>query len=396
MVIADPTTVYIDGTSFIVDGSNDWEGTYSSVAGMTLDGNNVLYNNKQLYYNGTAVLKTNYPQADGHYLTVSDLTGTKWVLGLYPVIPTASYNLSFSSNGSSYSTFVFQGNSDKIKYDADTAYNDELGGWQNEAYRIIEITGGTDATNTTLIGWLATYATQVPVADLTDTEWTIRDDAVNAISENASYTISFSSNSTNYSGISIAKSGSIPTSSWHIDYDNDETYNAIDGWANESYRTIGITGGTDVSDPDLLVWLTQNATMQETPEPEPTGVKNILFGTQAIDKILFGQSEVSKIYLGQTLVWQAESASVQTGIAVTVSNNQSATSPHIYDGADTTGTDLGTVASGETKTFYIESGYISMAHTEGVLWVFYPDNVAVVAVSEPVSLAVQQSGGSND
>lgn len=35
--------------------------------------------------------------------------------------------------------------------------------------------------------------------------------------------------------------------------------------------------------------------------------KNILFGTQGIEKILFGQSEVSKIYLGQTLVWQAGS-----------------------------------------------------------------------------------------
>lgn len=33
--------------------------------------------------------------------------------------------------------------------------------WTNEAYRTIEITGGTDATNANLISWLQANATQI-------------------------------------------------------------------------------------------------------------------------------------------------------------------------------------------------------------------------------------------
>lgn len=36
----------------------------------------------------------------------------------------------------------------------------EKSGWTNEAYRVIEITGGTDVQNSTLIDWLWNNATR--------------------------------------------------------------------------------------------------------------------------------------------------------------------------------------------------------------------------------------------
>ena len=110
--------------------------------------------------------------------TVADLTGTKWVLNrnLGTTTPAGTeysygighsfneyYSLNFASNSNNYAQFWFrglgEGGETQLRYSS-TIVNGALsadGGaqyWEDEAYRIIEITDGVDATNSTLIAWL--------------------------------------------------------------------------------------------------------------------------------------------------------------------------------------------------------------------------------------------------
>lgn len=107
-------------------------------------------------------------------MAVSDLTGTKWVLNNWDInlgSSNVSYNINFTSNSTYYELLrVFDSN-----YDDDPpnciGYGDEgivykgtwivyNGAWYDQAYRIISITGGTDATNADLITWLEANAVQ--------------------------------------------------------------------------------------------------------------------------------------------------------------------------------------------------------------------------------------------
>lgn len=90
--------------------------------------------------------------------SISDLTGTIWVFNDYPDLSSATYYINFSSNENNYS--YLQIGSERIFYENTRVYLDGEG-WENEAYRTIIITGGTDATNSTLIAWLESNATQV-------------------------------------------------------------------------------------------------------------------------------------------------------------------------------------------------------------------------------------------
>lgn len=47
-----------------------------------------------------------------------------------------------------------------LTYNSFEAY-DAISGWYDQAYRTIQITGGTDATNTDLISWLQYNAEQI-------------------------------------------------------------------------------------------------------------------------------------------------------------------------------------------------------------------------------------------
>lgn len=64
--------------------------------------------------------------------------------------------------------------------------------------------------------------------------------------------------------------------------------------------TIEITGGTGVTNSDLIAWLQANATqIQEQPN-------TFSFGNLPIENVYFGTQQVKKIYLGNTLVWEKE------------------------------------------------------------------------------------------
>ena len=138
-----------------------------------------------IYADNTPVVKSikNVRKVQGN---VSDLTGTTWVFDDYlndynylydtfngsggPLI--ASIN--FTDNIRDYSSLYRYNNADDLDYlyyytlahDDYTAYND---GWTNSNYKTITITGGTDATNSTLINWLDTIATlQADVVEIND------------------------------------------------------------------------------------------------------------------------------------------------------------------------------------------------------------------------------------
>lgn len=257
---------------------------------------------------------------------LTDLTGTKWVIndGLDPSSFVSKYNgwqINFKSNGNDYTAFGLQYDDGDIVSTGIIYYPPSLN-WvahqedsspyfvrfSNKAYRTIEIIDGTDATNATLIKWLSKNAIQIPVADLTGTTW-VFNDSLNFPLDDVDYSIDFKSNNTDFNLLSLTERDVTGEGgyAWLLFYGNSDDYLRVylDEWEDVNYKTIEITGGTDATNSDLILWLQNNAVQQET--PEPTGVKNILFGNLNIDKILFGQSEVSKIYLGQTLVWQTGS-----------------------------------------------------------------------------------------
>lgn len=99
-------------------------------------------------------------------MAVTDLTGTKWYFNQTIGGNSQGSNLNFLSNDTEYQGFQFNGSNTFIyatKGLSGGFHNvwSSNGGWQNEAYRTIEITGGNDATNSALIAWLQANATQI-------------------------------------------------------------------------------------------------------------------------------------------------------------------------------------------------------------------------------------------
>jgi hypothetical protein len=198
-------------------------------------------------------------------MSVSNLTNTIWVINNTPTKPSAEINCSinFTSNGSNYtgillpSSTVLWYQDVGISYKIDSQSSETIytgsSGWNDEAYRIIKITGGTDVTNSSLISWLEANATQVQVDDLTNTKWVLESGVYTR--PNFSYNINFTSNNSNF----ISFSGNYDVYGSHLKYDNSYVYERLN-WANENYRIIDIVSGTDIANPDLIVWLTKNAT----------------------------------------------------------------------------------------------------------------------------------------
>ena len=118
-------------------------------------------------------------------MAVTNLTNTTWVFNssidltttgvtpvvegdvLYKSITFTSNNRNYvqlrvgSTNGVSWNVFAYGYEG----YSADDVYMS--GYWTDEAFRTIEITGGADVTNASLIAWLEANATQQVVETLT-------------------------------------------------------------------------------------------------------------------------------------------------------------------------------------------------------------------------------------
>lgn len=143
----------------------------------------------------------------------------------------------------------------------------------------------------------------MPITDLTNTTWVIND--APTINPPRMYLqhINFTSNNIQFTQMFI---GYIP----ELDNENDiwfysdtasyvQAYSSPN-WSNQSYRTITITGGTDVTNANLISWLEANATQQT----EPTFENKITLGNLAIDNMSVGNTDVAGAYLGETKIYE--------------------------------------------------------------------------------------------
>lgn len=142
------------------------------------------------------------------------------------------------------------------------------------------------------------------ITDLTNTTWVINDNPNTSTAFD--YSINFESDGyPDYVGIRVSSSSHnllyvLP------DTDFDTAYNNSTGqWNGSSYKTIIITGGTDVTNQDLIAWLQENAVQQTEPEPSPSTTNNISLGNLAVSKMYLGSTEISKICLGNTEIYSA-------------------------------------------------------------------------------------------
>jgi len=199
--------------------------------------------------------------------SVTDLTNTKWVFNNSISLSFGQYNINYESDGSTFD--ILNVTSSYLSYDlaGDTSQQAYFNSaWTNQAYRIIEITGGNDVTNSTLIQWLEANATQVTIDDLTGTTW-LFNDTVNIEGYGGSWDIIFNHGDGMYVGIGIP--------GYVIDYNtngNDYTAYYDNAWVDETYKTIEITGGTDVTNVEFIAWLEGNAT--QSIEPVVTDLTN--------------------------------------------------------------------------------------------------------------------------
>ena len=126
------------------------------------------------------------------------------------------------------------------------------------------------AINAKIVAWweeapsyikLYTISNNTPtstITNLTNTTWYFNEDLTNTTA-NAEYDITFNSNNTTYEQL-------ITVSDTYIVYNPDTVYYGGQKWFNENFRTIEITGGTDITSQQLISWLYDNATLYSSPQ----------------------------------------------------------------------------------------------------------------------------------
>lgn len=99
-------------------------------------------------------------------MSVSDLTGTTWVINNIPALYFYEFHVNFTSNNQSFDYLILDIDNYIIQYynssedEAANVYDDTNHTWKDNAYKTITITGGADATNANLIVWLQENAIQ--------------------------------------------------------------------------------------------------------------------------------------------------------------------------------------------------------------------------------------------
>lgn len=246
-------------------------------------------------------------------MAISDLTGTTWVFNgtVYSTLEAQNqyYYINFTSNNLIHS-YIFISEYDEVivKYNylntEVKVYDSRAGGWQNEAYQTIYITGGTDVTNAYTIRWLEENATQIipqqtlatilfsinnppyalvpvnivqkksissgsSITNLTGTTWLFNSEFEPSVYEDT-FNINFTSNNTDYtvfrrsysSGCTMYRLNSSDIPGTQVYYFSGQPIpsGATYGWQLEAYRTITITGGADATNSTLISWLQAEAT----------------------------------------------------------------------------------------------------------------------------------------
>lgn len=169
------------------------------------------------------------------------------------------------------------------------------------------------------------------VTDLTGYTWVGNDNlsysSVQSSAWENGFNINFHSNSQSFNKIFVESDDLFDFSSadyfdlTYVNGGNNASYNfKSNQWYNDAYKTITITGGTDVTNASpnfatLLAWLEANGTLTA---PAVTA-GSIYIGSSPLQKCYVGNNEVQKIYIGDKLVYEASQYDYsQVGSEVTI------------------------------------------------------------------------------
>ena len=152
-------------------------------------------------------------------MAVSDLTNTAWAFNNIISVEDLLYNsksINFNYNGTSYTSIIatFEQASStgpeiwlyRLYFDSTIIASGANSSQVVMDNQTIEITGGDDVRNDTLITWLEANATQQSIVSLANTKWRFKDnpDLSSFSAAGTSYSIAFVSNATNYTLLKLA------------------------------------------------------------------------------------------------------------------------------------------------------------------------------------------------
>lgn len=156
------------------------------------------------------------------------------------------------------------------------------------------------------------------VTNLTNTTWEFNDTLSFTSAEliGVNFSINFTAvNGNSYTYIRLGQdsfNGETFFSSVH--YGNTLVYGSgsVGGWVEQFAKTITITGGQDVTNPQLISWLEANGTLQggETPTPK------LYIGNKAVTSMSIGNKAILKMYVGNSLIY--EKASGEESVSITL------------------------------------------------------------------------------
>jgi len=231
---------------------------------------NGTYNASADNYDGYSTVTVNVDNSEAVYASLlaqtwgSTLhTNTHWVFNDTITFAEGSYDVNFidgfgNSNmgitiGQS-EIYYTSGNSTLTVYSVSWNYRQTGYG-----YKYITLTGGDDIEDANFLTWLTANATQyTPVADLTNTTWDLNSSLsgfITLISYSGTYrgdySVNFTAGGNTYSALTWYDTGEL----W---YGSTVAYNGT--WSTNN--TITITGGTDVTNAELINWLYGNGVKQ--------------------------------------------------------------------------------------------------------------------------------------
>ena len=139
------------------------------------------------------------------------------------------------------------------------------------------------------------------VSDLTNTTWEIKNWPTITTSTDNTYNINFTANNISYTAFRLRNNGDYN----YIYYNTTKVFDSdLGSWGDyANYRTITITGGTDVTNATLITWLEANATQQVA----PTGKTQL--GTRTITKKMLGTREITKEVVNGVVVYEKQAPS---------------------------------------------------------------------------------------
>lgn len=141
--------------------------------------------------------------------------------------------------------------------------------------------------------WVGGVVLHSNVDSLSGTEWQFNSSVTSVVGNWTTVNLNFQSNNNSFTSMVGYTSGGKVYLQYKKSGTTIEVYNQVDGWLDESYRTINISGGNDSTTSSVISWLQANATIQsdiydatlyilETAKVPVTGVT--VDGTSVVDQ----------------------------------------------------------------------------------------------------------------